>query len=492
MVGGLSAGKMPAVRKWAQGFLAMAAFAMVLSAGTFLAPVAARAAERSDRQVFAGDVAPPFVAQELAGQEFSLRAALRDFRQADVVAGDGTGPGGAVVMVFFTMWSQESVALLAPLQQLGERWESLGVRQVFVGVAHEAEALGDFVDANIASGVVLPDPFSVLARRYGATHFPDAFVISGDGRVAVGHSGAAGLVAAIQGGLREVFGERAAAIKDIAASSLGLSGNQAKDSAADTRLRFGRAPSAEDAAKRWRPLAIYLSSKTRARVEMEQNKSYAAFEKSVLAGEFDLFNAGPLQCNQARDLYEPVVTIEREGQTSYLGMMFVSRRSVVKDIKGLRGKTIGMVSPASTSGGLYPHKLLLDAGLRPLRDVHIKWMGSHEKVAIAVKRGWVHAGACFEDCRDLVWRDRSDKVRQTRVLDYTVSIPSEMIMMRRDLPEATRAALRKALLEARSRPELLMQISQSEPPITSLHTAKTADLDSIAAVVKQVKTGKRK
>ena len=42
---------------------------------------------------------------------------------------------------------------------------------------------------------------------------------------------------------------------------------------------------------------------------------------------------------------------------------------------------LGLVSPTSTSGGLYPKKLLLDAGLRPGKDVRIKWFGSHAKVA---------------------------------------------------------------------------------------------------------------
>jgi phosphonate transport system substrate-binding protein len=184
--------------------------------------------------------------------------------------------------------------------------------------------------------------------------------------------------------------------------------------------------------------------------------------------------------------------IEREGSRSYTGITFVPRSSSVKSISDLKGKTIGMVSATSTSGGLYPQKLLLDAGLNPGKDVRIKWFGSHAKVANAVKKGWVHAGACFEDCRNLAWKTQQQKTKATRILAYTADIPAELIMIKRSLPEATKKAIRNALTKTGDRNGILTQISKQEPPISAIVEASEKELESVQKVVKQVRSRNKK
>jgi phosphonate transport system substrate-binding protein len=225
---------------------------------------------------------------------------------------------------------------------------------------------------------------------------------------------------------------------------------------------------------------------------MVQESAYTHFERGIKDAKYDLFNAGPMLCSESLKNYEPVALIEREGSRSYTGITFVPRTSNVKSVSDLKGKTIGMVSATSTSGGLYPQKLLLDAGLRPGKDVRIKWFGSHAKVAHAVKKGWVHAGACFEDCRNLAWKTQQQKTKATRILAYTADIPAEMIMIKRNLPDATKAAIRAALTNNDDREGILARISQQEPPISAIVAATEQDLKSVQKVIQQVRAKNKK
>ena len=128
----------------------------------------------------------------------------------------------------------------------------------------------------------------------------------------------------------------------------------------------------------------------------------------------------------------------------------------------------------------------MDAGLRPGKDVRIKWFGSHSKVAKAVRKGWVQAGACFEDCRDLAWTSPLEKARATRIIAYTADIPAEMIMVKRTLSEEQKRLMREALVQAPAQGGILSRISQGEAPISAITAANDANLETIRSVVKQV------
>ena len=62
--------------------------------------------------------------------------------------------------------------------------------------------------------------------------------------------------------------------------------------------------------------------------------------------------------------------------------------------------------------------------------------GSHKRVAQAVKNRWVDADV-LRGFRDLVWKSADDKTKYTRLLGHE-QIPSEMIMVRRDLSQAVK------------------------------------------------------
>ena len=118
--------------------------------------------------------------------------------------------------------------------------------------------------------------------------------------------------------------------------------------------------------------------------------------------------------------------------------------------------------------------------------MRIKWFGSHAKVAKAVRKGWVNAGACFEDCRDLAWASPLEKTKATRIIAYTADIPAEMIMVKRSLSDEQKRLMREALTEAPAQGGILSRISRGEAPISGIVAANDTNLEPIKSVIQQV------
>lgn len=428
-----------------------------------------------------GDNAPPFSMRDLDGEVFALR---------DLTGPSAAKPGKTVLMVFFATWCEPCKAELPDLRRIEKLWKTREVRVVHVGLSQNAKTLLPFSLEHKINWPIIPDAFGLLGRRYGVDQLPHLFILNRDGRIAYQKRGLdPSLFETLNAQLALATGYEAPVVTSKLASN---APKAVVVERFEQKLKFARAPSSEDSAARWQPLATYMGEHAKAEINMVQEKAYTHFERGIREVRYDLFNAGPMLCNQASESYEPLALIEREGSQSYTGITFVPRKSPIRSVVDLKGKTVGMVSATSTSGGLYPQKLLLDAGLKPGKDVRIKWFGSHAKVAKAVKKGWVHAGACFEDCRDLAWSSQQKKVSATRILAYTADIPAEMIMVKRSLPEATKVAIRSALAQTAKRGGILTQISQGEPPISAIVAATEEALQSVSAVVEQVRNSRKR
>lgn len=420
--------------------------------------------------VAVGEPAPPFSMRDLDRKMFSL--ASHTGETAD-------DPKKAVLISFFATWCKPCIKEIPIIKRLHRRWSKHGVAVVYIGLSQGQKELGPFAKKQKMPWPVVPDTFGLLSRRYGATQLPHVILVDGAGKIAFQHRGIApDLEQRLDTELAKLSGKSLKPLK-----SKPLVQEQGGDKQG---LTMARPPASGQAAERWAPLALYIQEGSQHPITMDSPENYAAFEKSLKEGAYDIANAGPLLCAEVQDKYEPVVRIERQGSPTYLGMVFSTRDSGLKTVKDLKGKTIALVSKHSTSGGLYPLKALLDAGLVPGKDVKIQWLGSHAKVAQAVKDGKADAGGCFEDCRDLAWKRPRLKKRHTRVLGYTREIPAEMLIVRRDLDDKVKSALRKTLLKAAQERTLLNQISAAELPITGIVEASDKDLESVAKVAADV------
>ncbi len=419
-----------------------------------------------------GDAAPPFAMRDLGNQVFSLR---------NHTGGEASEPKKAVVIAFFATWCEPCKKEIPIIKQLYRRWKGKGrdVEVLYVGLSQGAKELEPFVKAEKLPWRVVPDSFGLLARRYGANQLPHLFIVDREGKIAFQHRGIAPeLLATLEAQLKRITGQA----PDEDAGPAEISTPRFA-----TTYTLGRPPSSSGSSARWQPLALFLGEAVNATIEVSSEASYEAFEKALLAGKFDLINAGPLLAHAVQSVYEPIARIERQGSPTYFGILFVPRHSTLRGVADLKGKKVGLVSPQSSSGGLYPQLALLDAGLVPGRDVSIVWLGSHTQVAKAVREGKVDAGGCYEDCRDAEWPDERAKNNGTRILSYTAEIPGELILVKRALPAELKKKLAAAVLAVNKAEGILAQISQGETSVTAFVASQPQDLAAVATVIDRVK-----
>ncbi|MBI5510529.1 MAG: phosphate/phosphite/phosphonate ABC transporter substrate-binding protein [Deltaproteobacteria bacterium] len=421
-----------------------------------------------------GEAAPPFAMRDLDNKVFSIR---------DHAGADAKAPKKAVLLSFFATWCKPCMKEIPIIKKLHGRWKAPGkdLEVVYVGMSQGAKELAPWAKDEKVPWRVVPDAFGLLARRYGASQLPHIFILDKEGKLAFQHRGIApDLAETLEKNLERITGEEAPPDDESVL--------MVDKPRFDTTLKLGRAPSSPGSEARWQPLGIYLGEAAEANVEVMTEPSYEAFEKALVAGKYDIANAGPLLCLKAKALYEPVARLERQGSATYLGIIFAPRMSPIRTVADLKGKKLGLVSERSTSGGLYQLLALLDAGLDLKRDVKLVWLGSHSAVAAAVKDGTVDAGGCYEDCRDAVWGEERIKGAATRILAYTAEIPAEMIVVKKSLSPEVKKRLAAAILAIPEAQGILAQISQGEKSVTGFVKATDADLDAIQTAAARIQS----
>ena len=418
--------------------------------------------------------APPFAMRDLKGTNFSL---------AENVGRLVSSPKRALLLLFF---SKECETCLDDRQLFEAQFEGYTGRKLevlHVGMNLDTKNLRGMFEEGLPLWPVIPDPHGLLAKRYGVSSAPHMVGIDSESKIFFQRrgGGTSGLQAFEQSLKNRTIPDQTQPKAEKKASP--------KPSYEGTLL-IGRAAASEKSTQGWQALAKYLSHTINARFEIRSAESYADFQREVAEGRYHLIDAGPMISSGALDQYEPSVQLARHGTYSYFGIIFSKRSKRIRKLKHLRRKTIAMVSPSSTSGGLYPQKALLDAGFRLGKNIRIKWVGSHLKVAEAVKAGKAHAGACYEDCRDLVWPDLHQKMRSTRVLRYTDKIPPEFLMLRKNLEAPLKTSLHQALLALESERGVLASMSEGESVITNVAPADTSLLEKMRAMLAALKRTK--
>jgi phosphate/phosphite/phosphonate ABC transporter binding protein len=197
-------------------------------------------------------------------------------------------------------------------------------------------------------------------------------------------------------------------------------------------------------------LATYLEQTLGRPVRIVVESSYAATVEALQAGRVDIAMLGELASLRGQEVagVEPLVTpVGEDGQIPTYQSVVVTRiDSGIHDLAALRGTTIGLVDEQSTSGYLVPRAMLREAGVDPEIDLSVRLYGRHRAVVEAVIAGEVVAGATHSSRLRPPSLDRGPDYARLRVLASSRPIPRGPLVVRADLPAATRQALAEALL----------------------------------------------
>jgi phosphonate transport system substrate-binding protein len=120
--------------------------------------------------------------------------------------------------------------------------------------------------------------------------------------------------------------------------------------------------------------------------------------------------------------------IMRYGTGLYYGMIVTRSNSGIKSLNDLNGKTIAYTDKLSTSGYLYPKKLLAKKGIKPAKTV---FLNSHEEVISQVYSGKVDAGAAFYSPESATGEIRDAR---SRLIKKYPNIAKEIIVLAKTEP----------------------------------------------------------
>ena len=222
-------------------------------------------------------------------------------------------------------------------------------------------------------------------------------------------------------------------------------------------LRFSVVPDGDvqTALKNYQPILDDLQSSLGIPVEVFTPSSYGAVIEGLLSGSIDVARLGPASYVSAK-ASDPDITafstfaqkrgaFDDEG-AFYYSLLVVRTETPFKTAEDLRGKTLALVDPDSTSGNKIPRQLFSRVIGIPLERHfgRISYAGSHPLAAAALLQGRVDAAfVSSANLTTLVTEGKMHK-EDVRVLWRSMPIPMDPFVYRgsfcRDVQDKIRAA----------------------------------------------------
>ncbi len=219
-------------------------------------------------------------------------------------------------------------------------------------------------------------------------------------------------------------------------------------------------------ADRYHDFIDYLTKELGTKVTLRIANDYAALIEGQRAGNIQIGYYGP--ASFARALVTGVKTeafaidVNQDGSKGYYSVFYVKKDSPYQKVEDLKGKTIGLVDPNSTSGYNMPLFTLDKMGIDPDAFFGKQLItGSHENAVIALNGGQVDVAANW-------WNGPGDS-NLSRMLnkgmlkaadgsplkegDFRIVLKSDLIINSptaylADLPDDMKAAIRQAFFDA--------------------------------------------
>ena len=132
----------------------------------------------------------------------------------------------------------------------------------------------------------------------------------------------------------------------------------------------------------------------------------------------------------------------RHGKDYYAGAIYASEKSGIKSLKDLNGKKFAFTDASSTSGYLFPLKILNDEKVKLGNQT---FAIKHDNVITMIYQGQVDAGAAFysdafdgqiKDARERVLTQFPDVEKKVKVLKITDKIPNDPFVFRKGMDPA--------------------------------------------------------
>ncbi|NRG46164.1 phosphate/phosphite/phosphonate ABC transporter substrate-binding protein [Bacillus sp. CRN 9] len=249
-------------------------------------------------------------------------------------------------------------------------------------------------------------------------------------------------------------------------STLAACGNESSSSAsADTankgwpeELKLVQMPNENNpnAASMHESLREHLSEELGIEVKEFEGGSYAVGIEALASEKLDVMLASPMSYYQADQLAgaELLVTPQFEGNEYYTAFITKKDNKKINKMEDLKGKNFAFVNAASSSGYLYPKGTLvqefdLDPNLVEKSGYffeNVTFSESHVNSVMGIKMGDFDAAAVAIGQLDSMIQAGTIKEDDFKVIGRTQDIPDASYIVRENLPEDFKQALREAFV----------------------------------------------
>jgi phosphonate transport system substrate-binding protein len=237
---------------------------------------------------------------------------------------------------------------------------------------------------------------------------------------------------------------------DNAATSTNVNAS-ARVTCPDGGVKFGIEPYEAPAklTPAYNVLAKAMSTKLGCPVKLQIVADYSAEVLAMRNGKLDVAEFGPLGFVFASQKAgaEPIASFGVAGGklSSYTAGIWVPKDSKITELSQLKGKSLALSEPGSTSGDAMPRYAIRQAGLKD-SDVKIDYAGGHPEALLALKNGKVDAGEI--NTQELASAKAEGAFDETKFRKIWTSedIPNDPVTVRSDMDPALKAAISDALL----------------------------------------------
>lgn len=197
------------------------------------------------------------------------------------------------------------------------------------------------------------------------------------------------------------------------------------------------------------PLVDYINARLGfpgVSLRLEASRSYAAFNARLAEGHFHFALPNPYQTILSQD-HGYRIFGKMDNDEEFRGILLLRKDSPIRKVTDLKGKTVSYPAPTALAATMLPQMFLQENGVDVLRDIENLYAGSQESSILSVYLGTSAAAATWP----LPWRtfqkERPEIARQLYVKWQTDTLPSNGLVVRRDVPEDVAAKV-SALLFA--------------------------------------------
>jgi phosphonate transport system substrate-binding protein len=244
----------------------------------------------------------------------------------------------------------------------------------------------------------------------------------------------------------------------LALAAAGCGGDDSDDaksasSCPDGRVRFGVEPYEDPAKLRpaYQVLAGALERRLGCRVELQVVEDYSAEVLAMRNGQLEIAQFGPLGFVFAseRAQAQPLVSFgDASGRlTTYKAGIWVPKDSPIQSAADLKGRSLALSEPGSTSGDALPRYALRQEGIDAKKDVKLDYAGGHPEALLALTKGKVDAAEInTQQLTSAKAEGQFDESKFRRIWE-SAPIPNDPITVRGDLDQAFKDQVRRALTE---------------------------------------------